>query len=75
MCGLRPADIEKPQLDKLVAAKRQGEAALRNSGLGYTVVRPGPLMEEAGGYKALVFDQGEMPGRLRNKHHAWQPPA
>ena len=38
--------------------KRKGEAALRNSGLGYTIVRPGPLVEEAGGYKALVFDQG-----------------
>jgi NAD(P)H-binding len=31
---------------------------LRNSGLGYTIVRPGPLVEEPGGYKALVFDQG-----------------
>ena len=31
---------------------------LRASGLGYTVVRPGPLVEEPGGYKALVFDQG-----------------
>ncbi len=26
--------------------------------MGYTVVRPGPLLEEPGGYKALVFDQG-----------------
>lgn len=31
---------------------------LRASGLGYTIVRPGPLQEEPGGYKALVFDQG-----------------
>lgn len=31
---------------------------LRATGLGYTVVRPGPLKEEPGGYKALVFDQG-----------------
>ena len=31
---------------------------LRASGLGYTVVRPGPLREEPGGYRALVFDQG-----------------
>jgi nucleoside-diphosphate-sugar epimerase len=46
------------QRERLVAAKRRGEAALRNSGLGYTIVRPGPLVEEAGGYKALVFDQG-----------------
>lgn len=31
--------------------------ALRASGLGYTIVRPGALVEEPGGYKALVFDQ------------------
>ena len=31
---------------------------LRKTGLGYTIVRPGPLLEEPGGYKALVFDQG-----------------
>ena len=31
---------------------------LRTTGLGYTIVRPGPLLEEPGGYKALVFDQG-----------------
>ncbi len=35
-----------------------GEAKLRNGGLGYTIVRPGPMFEEPGGYKALVFDQG-----------------
>ncbi|KAL3692655.1 hypothetical protein R1sor_006306 [Riccia sorocarpa] len=44
---------------KLVRAKQAGEAALRNSGLGYTIVRPGPLQEEPGGQKALVFDQGD----------------
>ena len=38
--------------------RRRGEDAVRASGLGYTVVRPGPLLEEPGGYKALVFDQG-----------------
>ena len=37
---------------------RRGEDALRRTGLGYTIVRPGPLLEEPGGYKALVFDQG-----------------
>ena len=37
---------------------RSPEAALRRSGLGYVVVRPGPLLEEPGGYRALVFDQG-----------------
>lgn len=44
--------------DRVVAAKRKGESSLRSSGLGYTIVRPGALVEEAGGYKALVFDQG-----------------
>ncbi len=41
----------------MLSHKRRGEAALRLSGLGYTIVRPGPLLEEPGGYKALVFDQ------------------
>ena len=44
--------------EKLVAAKRQGERVVRNSGLGYTVIRPGTLLEEPGGNSALVFDQG-----------------
>ena len=47
---------------KVQSYKGRGEEVLRKSGLGYTVVRPGPLQEEAGGYKALVFDQG---GRIR----------
>ena len=34
-----------------------GEQLLKNTGLGYTVVRSGPLFEEPGGYKALIFDQ------------------
>jgi uncharacterized protein YbjT (DUF2867 family) len=42
---------------QMLSMKRQGEEALRLSGLGYTIVRPGPLLEEPGGYKALVFDQ------------------
>lgn len=46
---------------RVLAAKRDGEAALRRTGLGYVIVRPGPLVEEPGGYRALVFDQG---GRL-----------
>ena len=52
------ADLDSAQRENLLGSKRRGEAVLRNSGLGYTVVRPGPLVEEAGGYKALVFDQG-----------------
>lgn len=34
-----------------------GESVLKKTGLGYTVIRAGPLMEEPGGYKALIFDQ------------------
>ncbi len=34
-----------------------GENVLKNTGLGYTVIRAGPLLEEPGGYKALIFDQ------------------
>ena len=34
-----------------------GEMVLKNTGLGYTVIRAGPLLEEPGGYKALIFDQ------------------
>ncbi len=30
---------------------------MKNTGLGYTVIRAGPLVEEPGGYKALIFDQ------------------
>ena len=44
--------------ERVVTAKRKGEGLLRSCGLGYTIVRPGALVEEAGGYKALVFDQG-----------------
>lgn len=56
--GAKRAELSEAERERLVSAKRRGEAALRNSGLGYTIIRPGPLAEEAGGYKALVFDQG-----------------
>ena len=52
--GLVP--LARPQAAAL-SLKRRAEAALRGTGLGYTIVRPGPLLEEPGGYKALVFDQ------------------
>ena len=37
--------------------KRSGEDLLRQSGLGYVIVRPADLLKEPGGYKALIFDQ------------------
>ncbi|ONI15160.1 hypothetical protein PRUPE_3G028100 [Prunus persica] len=41
-----------------VKALPAGEESLRKSGLGYTIIRPGPLKEEPGGQRALIFDQG-----------------
>ena len=53
--GLEDGD----EKDRILKAKRDGERVLRNSGVGYTIVRPGELVEEAGGAKALIFDQTE----------------
>nr|GME16636.1 uncharacterized protein LOC109187669 [Ipomoea batatas] len=50
--------IEPSRREQVLKAKRAGEDSLRKSGLGYTIIRPGPLMEEPGGQRALVFDQG-----------------
>ncbi|XP_034210254.1 protein HIGH CHLOROPHYLL FLUORESCENCE PHENOTYPE 173, chloroplastic isoform X2 [Prunus dulcis] len=53
---------EDPRSFKLileyVKALPAGEESLRKSGLGYTIIRPGPLKEEPGGQRALIFDQG-----------------
>ena len=56
-CGGAHVEDEEER-EKVVAAKRLGERTIRNSGLGYTIVRPGMLLEEPGGSQALVFDQG-----------------
>lgn len=48
-----------------VTLKRRGEAGLRSSGLGYCIVRPSRLLQEPGGYKALVFDQGDRIQQVR----------
>ncbi|KAG0576513.1 hypothetical protein KC19_5G085600 [Ceratodon purpureus] len=53
------AGVPNESREKVLRAKQAGEAALRNSGLGYTIIRPGPLQEEPGGQRALVFDQGD----------------
>ncbi|CAL9774332.1 unnamed protein product [Musa acuminata subsp. burmannicoides] len=50
--------IESSRRDQVLKAKKAGEDALRRSGLGYTIIRPGPLQEEPGGQRALIFDQG-----------------
>lgn len=56
--GVPVAVTDIAQHEKMLASKRRGESVLKNTGLGYTVIRAGPLMEEPGGYKALIFDQG-----------------
>ncbi|XP_042478720.1 protein HIGH CHLOROPHYLL FLUORESCENCE PHENOTYPE 173, chloroplastic isoform X2 [Macadamia integrifolia] len=50
--------IESSRREQALKAKKAGEDSLRRSGLGYTIVRPGPLKEEPGGQRALIFDQG-----------------
>ncbi|TYH70590.1 hypothetical protein ES332_D05G127200v1 [Gossypium tomentosum] len=50
--------VEPNRREQVLKAKRAGEDSLRRSGLGYTIIRPGPLMEEPGGQRALIFDQG-----------------
>ncbi|KAG8058075.1 hypothetical protein GUJ93_ZPchr0002g25444 [Zizania palustris] len=50
--------IEPNRREQVLKAKKAGEDALRRSGLGYTIIRPGPLQVEPGGQRALIFDQG-----------------
>ncbi|GAB2210333.1 hypothetical protein Droror1_Dr00015597 [Drosera rotundifolia] len=50
--------VDPSRRDQVLKAKRAGEDSLRRSGLGYTIIRPGPLREEPGGQRALIFDQG-----------------
>lgn len=50
--------VEPNRREQVLNAKRAGEDSLRRSGLGYTIIRPGPLKEEPGGQRALIFDQG-----------------
>lgn len=59
-CAGQPRpNMSTDTLDSLIKAKRSGETRVRNSGLGYTIVRATHLINEPGGYKALVFDQGD----------------
>jgi uncharacterized protein YbjT (DUF2867 family) len=43
----------------ILSAKFKGETALRNSGVPYTIVRPGGLVDEPGGKAAVEFQQGD----------------
>lgn len=51
--------VSAQELEKIISFKRRGEENLRLSGLGYAIIRPGTLVEEPGGYRGLVFDQGD----------------
>jgi len=45
--------------DNVLLWKFKGEEALRDSGVDYTIVRPGGLINTPGGKDALVFAQGD----------------
>lgn len=45
--------------DNVLLWKLRGEDALRDSGVPYTIVRPGGLVNIPGGQQALVFAQGD----------------
>jgi uncharacterized protein YbjT (DUF2867 family) len=45
--------------DNILIWKAKGEDALRASGVPYTIVRPGGLVNTPGGNEALVFAQGD----------------
>ena len=56
-----PMEFMRP----ILSAKAKGEAALRASGVPYTIVRPGGLLDEAGGKTAVAFAGGDGPvGRI-----------
>ncbi|NND55292.1 MAG: SDR family oxidoreductase [Gammaproteobacteria bacterium] len=46
-------------MNNVLIWKFKGEEALRNSGMPYTIVRPGGLVNTPGGDEALVFAQGD----------------
>jgi uncharacterized protein YbjT (DUF2867 family) len=55
----RHADYPVPFMRPILAAKFKGETALRGSGVPYTIVRPGGLIDEPGGKAAVQFMQGD----------------
>jgi uncharacterized protein YbjT (DUF2867 family) len=48
-----------PSVANIIAARRLGENALRQSGLPYTIVRPSWLTDEAAGKQAIRLEQGD----------------
>jgi len=57
--------------DNVLNWKFKGENALRDSGVPYTIVRPGGLVNTPGGEQALVFSQGDTAaGRISREDFA-----
>jgi uncharacterized protein YbjT (DUF2867 family) len=48
-----------PEMANIIEWRGRGEAALRASGLLYTIVRPGWLSDATGGQSAIRFEQGD----------------
>lgn len=58
--GVTHPDNELNKLvDNVLQWKLKGEETLRNSGLTYTIIRPGELVDEVGGTQKLVVNQGD----------------
>jgi uncharacterized protein YbjT (DUF2867 family) len=55
----KAADYPVTFMRPILAAKFAGEQALRTSGVPYTIVRPGGLVDEPGGKLAVQFSQGD----------------
>ena len=55
--GVPRQGVDVDILEKILISQRTGETMVRNSGVGYTIVRPTTLNDEPGGLKALIFDQ------------------
>lgn len=54
-----PDHFLNKMFDNLLTWKLKGENALRDSGVAYTIVRPGGLVDTPGGEKEIIFEQGD----------------
>lgn len=62
----KAADYPMAFMRPILAAKFKGENALRASGVPYTVIRPGGLVDEPGEPRVVQFSQGDTTtGRIR----------
>jgi uncharacterized protein YbjT (DUF2867 family) len=64
--SMRAEDPEQgpEKIRHYLRAKRNADEHLRNSGLTYTIVRPGPLSEEAGSGKVEVAERLDRSGKI-----------